>query len=96
MSALSEYTTATTAQSCRMSGSRSCTPFVNPILFTVFMGVYASHAKRHLNKFWGMAKYDDPMRSSLQHGHESMHAFIIPGWTHGDGVPCTKRDTLDT
>ena len=66
-----------------------------PIFFKVFMGVEASHAKRHLAKFWGMVKHDDPRRSSLQHDHESMHAFTIPGWIHGDGVPCTRYDSFE-
>ena len=66
-----------------------------PIFFKVFMGVEASRAKRHLEKFWGMVNHDDPRRSPLQHDHESKHAFTIPGWIHGDGVLCTKYDSLE-
>lgn len=66
-----------------------------PILFKVAMGVQAPRAKRHLAKCWGMVEHDDPRQASLQHDHESMHDFTIPGWIHGDAVPCTKYDGLE-
>ena len=54
-----------------------------------------AHAKRILKQFWGMVKRDDPRRSSLQDDHEVMQVFTIPGWIHGDGVPCTKYDSFE-
>ena len=67
-----------------------------PIFFKLFACAKdAAHAKRRLREFWGMVKHDDPRRSSLQADHEWMHAFTFPGWTHGDGVPCTKYDSFE-
>ena len=67
-----------------------------PIFFKLFACAKdAAHAKRRLREFWGMAKHDDPIRSSLQADHEWMHAFTFPGWIHGDGVPCTKYDSFE-
>ena len=67
-----------------------------PVFFKVFMNADgAAHAKRRLGQFWGMVKRDDPRRSSLQADHEGMQAFTIPGWIHGDGVPCTRYDSFE-
>ena len=67
-----------------------------PVFFKVFMNADgAAHAKRRLGQFWGMVKRNDPRRSSLQADHEGMQAFTIPGWIHGDGVPCTRYDSFE-
>ena len=72
-----------------------CTKF-KPVFFKVFMNADgAAHAKRRLRQFWGMVKRDDPRRSSLQADHGDMQAFTIPGWIHGDAVPCTRYDSFE-
>jgi len=53
----------------------------------------AADAKSRLKKFWGMIKDSDPRRHSLQ--PDMPKEFTIPGWIHGDGVPCTKYDSFE-
>ena len=64
-------------------------------MFTrLFMGTKTTaQAKRKLVAFWGSIKESDPRRSALR--PDMPKDRTIPGWIHGDGVPCTKTDTME-
>ena len=61
--------------------------------FKVFMGTRnGAEGKRKLMAFWGSIKESDPRRHALP--ADMPKDVTIPGWIHGDGVPCTKNDTM--
>ena len=64
------------------------------LLYKLFMGANGdAEGKRKLMAFWGTIKEDDPRRHALRPGMPKDRT--IPGWIHGDGVPCTKNDTME-
>ena len=59
-----------------------------------FIGATAAGAAARLGRFWNTVHPNDPRRSPLfRRLHFATHC--IPIGLHGDGVPCTKRNSLD-
>ena len=66
----------------------------NGVFTKLFMGAKTTaQAKRKLVAFWGTIKESDPRRHALRPGFPK--DSTIPGWIHGDGVPCTKHEGLE-
>ena len=64
------------------------------LFYKLFMGTNgAAEGKRKLMAFWGTIKEHDPGRHALRPGMPKDRT--IPRWIHGDGVPCTKNDTME-
>ena len=64
------------------------------LFYKLFMGTNgAAEGKRKLMAFWGTIKEDDPRRAALR--ADMAKDRTIPGWIHGDGVPCTKNDSME-
>jgi hypothetical protein len=65
------------------------------VFFKRFIGVTTeSQAAQRLSSFWKSVHPGDPRRSSL-FTKANFLTRCVPIGLHGDGVPCTKRDTLD-
>jgi hypothetical protein len=60
-----------------------------------FIGITTeSQAAQRLSAFWNSVHPGDPRRCSL-FNKANFATRCVPLGLHGDGVPCTKRDTLD-
>ena len=62
--------------------------------FTRFVGCVERDASARLSAFWNNVHGEDPRRGPLFHA-VNFATRCIPIGLHGDGVPCTKKDSLD-
>jgi hypothetical protein len=62
--------------------------------FLRFVGCGEAEAKERLEDFWRNVHTADPRRGAL-FGVLDFASRCIPMGLHGDGVPCTKKDSLD-
>ena len=65
------------------------------VFFKRFIGIATeSQSVQRLSSFWNSVHPGDPRRCSL-FTKANFATRCVPLGIHGDGVPCTRRDTLD-
>jgi hypothetical protein len=63
--------------------------------FKIFVGCRESGASARIKAFWENVHPMDPRRNTFLMGMANFATKCIPIGVHGDGVPCTKKGSLD-